>query len=78
MSFFELFGGWIMGFLVCLFIAVIMWLSYISFEHKEVKRQAFMTECQKDHKEYECTYMWRAGEPDTVPVFIPMPIPTGR
>lgn len=78
MSFMELFGGWVIGIGVTLFVALILWLGYLSSEAHEAKRVAFMTECQQDHKEYECTAMWRAGEPDTIPVFIPIPIPTGR
>lgn len=35
---------------------------------REKARKAFMAECVKDHKEYECTAMWRAGEPKTVVV----------
>src|SRR3954462_1642193 len=39
----------------------------------------FMAQCMQDHKEYECTAMWRAGDsgpPAVIPMFIP--IPTGR
>ncbi|MBV8522544.1 MAG: hypothetical protein JOY71_10560 [Acetobacteraceae bacterium] len=41
---------------------------------------AFMQGCLKDHKQYECMAMWRAGESRDVPfpIFIPIPIPTGR
>lgn len=38
-------------------------------------RNAFMRECLQDHKQYECTAMWRAGErherTTVVPVFVP-------
>lgn len=76
MSFMELFGGWIIGFfLFILAIAAIGGFILLGKKDFEAK-QAFMTQCREDHKDYECTYMWRSGEPDTIPVFIP--IPTGR
>jgi hypothetical protein len=28
--------------------------------------ERFMAECTRDHKNYECDAMWRAGEPKTV------------
>jgi len=33
---------------------------------------AFMAQCLKDHKEYECTAMWRAGEDHTTVVPVPV------
>ena len=38
----------------------------------------FMAGCMEDHKEYECTYMWRASERDTPPPQIIYVPPTGR
>lgn len=38
-------------------------------EHKH-----FMEQCLKDHKEYECTALWRAGEDHDNTAVIPMPI----
>lgn len=35
---------------------------------------AFMAACQKDHKEYECTAMWRAGQSHVVPMPIVIPV----
>lgn len=37
------------------------------------RRDAFMEQCQEDHKEYECTAMWRAGSRSSSTV-VPMPI----
>ena len=33
----------------------------------------FMSQCMQDHKEYECTAMWRAGDQHPLPqvIFIP-------
>lgn len=40
--------------------------------HAGDAKKDFMAECQKDHKKYECTAMWRQGNQDVVPVFIPV------
>ena len=45
-----------------------LWGTVATQRQHEVERKAFMFECTKDHKEYECTAMWRAGEPKTVVV----------
>lgn len=37
------------------------------------ERQAFMSACTTDLKEYECIAMWRAGRGSLTPVFIPKP-----
>ncbi len=37
----------------------------------------FMRQCMEDHKEYECTALWRAGDRAS-PDLIVIPIPTGR
>jgi hypothetical protein len=34
-----------------------------------------MTQCIQDHKEYECTAMWRAGDKDPPTIIF---IPSGR
>lgn len=41
-------------------------------------RRTFMTECQKERKDYECTAMWRAGESRAQVVPMPIVIPSGR
>lgn len=35
-------------------------------------KAAFMAECEQYEKRYQCEAKWRAGEPDVVPVFIPI------
>jgi len=65
--------------IVCAIIAIVVFLGYgvvLEAEHKEQERKAFMFDCTKDHKEYECTAMWRAGEPKTV--VVPINTTTGR
>jgi len=37
----------------------------------------FMAQCMEDHKEYQCTAMWRAGD-HPPPDVVVMPIPSGR
>ena len=37
----------------------------------------FMRQCMEDHKDYECTALWRAGD-RAGPDLIVIPIPTGR
>lgn len=57
--------------IVTAIIVIIVVLGYglvVGAREKEKARKAFMAECVKDHKEYECTAMWRAGEPKTVVV----------
>lgn len=36
------------------------------------REDAFMSECTKDHKQYECTAMWRAGERHDSTVVVPV------
>ncbi len=47
--------------LVCLVVFGIALLIPPLVRDNEAKTAAFMEACQKDHKEYECTVMWRAG-----------------
>lgn len=37
----------------------------------------FMRQCMEDHKEYECTALWRAGD-SALPNVVLMPVPVGR
>lgn len=70
-------GDWIFdhpGWCFLILITVTSGLIYLGFSADNAHRQSFMTACTQDHKNYECDAMWRAGEPDIIPVFIP----TGR
>jgi hypothetical protein len=62
----------------CVIGAVVLgcvWLTVHVHNVSSARHARFMSQCMQDHKEYECTAMWRAGdrEPPTL-IFIP----TGR
>lgn len=46
-------------------ITAILYGTLLNARAHEAERKAFMFECTKEHKEYECTAMWRAGEKKT-------------
>lgn len=56
---------WILGATIAGLFAWVLYI-FIFDDSKEV----FMRQCLKDHKEYECTAMWRAGRSH----FVPMPL----
>lgn len=62
-----------LGWIILALFAGIVWLAIYVAQAESVQRKAFMLECIKDRKEYECVAMWHAGESHTqvVPVFIP-------
>lgn len=66
------------GTLLVLFLVGCVWLVIVAADHSMKAKTKFMDECKKDHKEYECTAMWRAGEPDVVPMPVVIPMNTGR
>lgn len=53
------------------FVAVVVF-ALLCVGTDDAERTAFMTECQMYHKQYECTAMWRAGEPHTTVVSMPV------
>ena len=62
-----IFGG------IALVLIVFGYVIYVSFAAEAKDEEDFMVECMKDHKKYECTAMWRAGNTKTtvVPVVVP-------
>ena len=70
-------------------LAVIMWSSiiaivsffgavgYYAVSREREAHARFMRQCVQDHKEYECTALWRAGDPPS-PNIIFLPIPIGK
>ncbi len=54
-------------------VAVVVLLWYAIAQDIDAKED-FMQACLKDHKQYECTAMWRAGQQNYVPIVIPMVI----
>ena len=55
--------GW-----VILILILIMVLVAVA-ENKE--ERAFMKECTKDHKEYECKVMWNQTQPKHTYIYLP-------
>lgn len=43
-------------------VALLLLIGYAEYH----EQSRFMDACLQDHKEYECTAMWRAGESHTV------------
>lgn len=62
------------AFLLLLFVLGLCWVLILAIDSMGKREDAFMVACKQDHKEYECTAMWRAGNAPSqvVPVFIPM------
>ena len=53
---------------IFLIVVGVGYSGYLGSVRNEAARKAFMFECTKEHKEYECTAMWRSGEkkPDSI------------
>ena len=58
-------------------ILLVMIAIYYGVSRGQEAHARFMRQCMEDHKEYECTALWRAGDRAS-PDLIVMPIPTGR
>lgn len=57
-------------FLLALILAIIL---MIHEDHKTY--HAWLDECVKDHKEYECVAMYRAGERNIIAIPVPIIVP---
>lgn len=58
-------------------VIVAAFLTYQSFARNDSTKARFMQQCMEDHKEYECTYLWRSSDrpgPDVIPIPIPIPM----
>ena len=62
---------WLGGVLAAVLV-VFGFVIFKSSQSENAENKKFMTECLTEHKEYECTAMWRAGESHTT--VIPMPV----
>ncbi len=53
---------------------IITCLCFIWLASKQMakEREAFMRDCMTDHKEYECTLMWKEAQPDTQTIVEPV------
>jgi len=56
----------IIGTIVAFVIVIV-----IASRHAAAEREAFMRACMQDHKEYECTLMWKNAQPDTQTIIVP-------
>lgn len=58
---------------VCIAFAALLFISVGMATRDEERRSAFMTECLMEHKQYECTALWRGGQRNVVamPVMVP-------
>ncbi len=54
--------------LIVALFAIIIFASTVENE----ARLKFMADCMTEHKEYECTLMWKEAQPDTRTVVIPV------
>lgn len=68
----------IFGVGTAILVAVLVGLAWLAVSHENAREDRFMTQCVHDHKEYECTAMWRAGDRSIDIVPVPIIIPTGR
>lgn len=55
-----------------IFVAALLVASVLAIWSEYDAYQKFMAQCRQDHKEYECTAMWRDGSSRSV--LVPMPI----
>ena len=66
---------WIMGSVAAAALLGFIWLMIYVAKVASASHARFMDQCMQDHKEYECTAMWRAGDSGQPTVVF---IPTGR
>lgn len=64
------------GLIVFALLAAFITAAWFVASASNDEREAFMVECRKERKEYECKAMWRAGNSGTV--VVPMVVPVGR
>lgn len=65
--------GWIITAIV-LFVSLMVWLDITRLRAEEKSYKAFMFDCTKDHKEYECNAMWRQANPKKETTYIYFPL----
>ena len=53
-------------------IAVLLIVIFFASKQMAAERKAFMDDCTRDHKEYECTLMWKEAQPDTQTIVVPV------
>lgn len=58
-------------------VAAVVGFAAYALKVSQETQHRFMTQCMQDHKEYECTAMWRAGDNSGGAPTVLL-IPTGR
>ena len=52
-------------------IVACLFFIFMAAKQQAKEREAFMRDCMRDLKEYECTIMWKNAQPDTQTIIIP-------
>lgn len=69
----------IFGLCFAIVIAGVVALVWRGVERDKAAHTRFMQQCMEDHKEYECTALWRAGNRSNQDVIVlPIPIPLSK
>jgi len=63
--------AWVIGVLLLVFV----WLMVHVYNVASAWHSRFMSQCMQDHKEHECTAMWRAGDSASPTLIV---IPSGN
>lgn len=64
-------------FWIGLVIVGMVWFFFAAANYSAERKQVFMEACTQDHKEYECTLMWRQSDcagssTQIVPIYMPV------
>lgn len=63
--------GWVL-IVILLLVGLTSWGGWVTITDRIAREKEFMGECQKDHKKYECTAMWRRAEDHSQTVVMPV------
>lgn len=58
--------------MIVVVIVGMLLLIYVASKQVAAERERFMRDCMQDHKEYECTLMWKEAQPDRQTVVVPV------
>ena len=62
----------VLGGFIVVVLVVFGFFAFKSCQSDDAENKKFMAGCLTEHKEYECTAMWRAGESHTTVMPIPV------
>jgi hypothetical protein len=69
----------IFGLCVAIVMAAFVAVVWRAIDQQKAAHARFMQQCMEDHKEYECTALWRAGNRSNQDVIVlPIPIPFSK